>query len=203
MTDEADAAAAALRAIRAEQARTLSALRIDVRLVYAVWAVAWAISFLGLWAAARGTWPVAAAVVALVVIFALATGFSTWHSMRRLAGVRAGSPWQGMVYGWGWMLGCLVLVALGIRLAGADLPGSVTLVVMPAVGMLICGLQFLAVAALWGDRSQLVLGAGLLVVDGASLFVPVPHHLLFVAIALGIGLAICAVLAGRRDVPEA
>lgn len=199
MTEKSDQAAAALRAIEADQARALHALRIDVRLVYLVWAAGWALGFLGLWAAARGAFPMTAAVVALVVIFALATGFSTWHTMRRVAGVRPASQWQGMVYGWGWMLSFVILVMLGIRLGTADLPGSVTLVVMPAVGMLICGLQFLAGAALWGDRSQLVLGVGLLVVDGISLFVPVPTHLLVVAITLGVGLTICAVLAGRRD----
>lgn len=199
MTDGSDEAAATLRAIEAEQARTLSALRVDVRLIYLVWAAAWALGFLGLWLAARGSFSMIAAVVALVMIFALASAFSTWHTMRRSAGVRPGSPWQGMVYGWGWMLGVVVLVALGIRFGVSDLPGSVGLVVLPAVGMLICGLQFIAGAAIWGDRSQLLLGAGLLVVDGISLFVPVPTHLLVVAITLGAGLVVCALLAGRRD----
>lgn len=203
MTDESDQAAEALRAIEADQARTLNALRIDVRLVYLVWAAGWALGFLGLWAAARGTIPMIAGVLALVVIFALATAFSTWHTMRRVAGVRPASPWQGMVYGWGWMLGFVIVLALGIRLGTSDLPGSVTLVVVPAVGMLICGLQFLAAAAIWGDRSQMVLGVGLLVVDGISLFVPVPTHLLVVAITLGVGLAIAGVLAGQRDQADA
>ncbi len=134
----------------------------------------------------------------LVAGFVAAIGISTIHSLRRGSGVRPASALQGAIYGWSWLLGTLVVVLLGLRLAQLGMSDSLLLVFVPATSLMVCGLEFLAGAALWGDRMQLVMGAVLLVVAGLTLFVHAPTNLLLIAILLGGGFALCAVVTGAR-----
>lgn len=190
-----------LRTIDDDRRRAQGALTPNAALLYTTWGIAWTVGFLAFYAAfvpvGRPLVPFAvgaaiggAALVAAIVLSAV-------HSARRSAGSRGPSVVQGAIYGNIFPLAFTLMGLLGWRLAAAGVPVLTMLSYWVAVPCLIVGILFLAGAAMWNDRSQLIFGCWTFVVGLASLALTPPHNLLAGA-AGGVGFLLIAVVQALR-----
>jgi len=190
-----------LRAIDAERLHAQSALSPNAGLLYAIWGVAWAIGFLAFYftfvpqadpplpfiaGAAIG----GAALVAAIVL-------SATHSVRRGAGSRGPSVVQGAIYGNIFPIAFALMGFLGWRLTSAGVSTIDMLSYWVAAPCLIVGILFLAGAAMWNDRSQLIFGIWTMVIGIISVALPPPHNLL-AGVGGGLGFLALAVIQSAR-----
>lgn len=194
----------ALALLESERDRTQQHLEPDARLIYGVWGVAWLVGFLALWSASTGAGPLSRPVAGVVfaVCLAVAVVVTAVHSLRRSAGVRGVSATTGAMYGWAWLLGFGTFAAImaGVGRAGAS--PEVMAVLAPAVSSLVVGLLYVTGGALWQDRTQLLLGAWVLVAGSVAVVTGWPTNELVMALLGGGGFLVGAVvvaLAGRRS----
>lgn len=189
-----------LRAIDDDVRRAQGALAPNATLLYSAWGIAWTVGFLALYA---GLVPVGRPLIPFALGAAIggaallaAMLLSAVHSARRSSGSRGPSVVQGAIYGNIFPLGFLLMGLLGWRLAAAGVPPMTLLSYWVAVPCLIVGLLFLAGAAMWNERSQLVFGCWTFLVGLGSLALTPPHNLLAGA-AGGIGFLLLAVVQWR------
>lgn len=190
-----------LRAIEDERLHAESAMTPNARLLYGSWGVAWLIGFAALYAAFvptdqpllpfwLGALIGAAALVAAIVL-------SATHSARKGSGARGPSVVQGAIYGNVFPVAFTLMGLLGWRLASAGVPLSIMLSYWVTLPCLVVGVLFLAGAAMWNDRSQLVFGAWTLIVGLVSVALPPPYNLL-AGVAGGIGFLVLALIQSAR-----
>ena len=169
--------------IDGQQRRVDRGLRMPVVWLYTVWAVAWLVGFLALYLAQLGAFdPVAAGIVfgALIVASIVA---SAVIGSRIGRGVRGDSQFAGTVYGISWSVCSIAFALLGIGLIAEGMPGDLAGIYFPSAYALMCGTLYLAGAAIWHDRLQLVLGLALLLVAAVAPFLGLGPNLLLMAIA--------------------
>ena len=171
-----------LRAIDAEQLHAQNALTPNAKLLYTTWGVAWVTGVLALYLAVI---PVDAPVLPLFAGLLIGAGalvaaiaLSATHSARRASGSRGPSVVQGAIYGNIFPVAITLMGLLGWRLASAGVPITTMLSYWVAAPCLIVGVLFVAGAAMWNDRSQLVFGIWTLVIGLISVALPPPHNLL-------------------------
>lgn len=190
-----------LRAIDDERLHAQSELTPDARLLYGTWGVAWLIGFTAIYLAyvpaERPLLPLWLSALAGVAVLAAAIILSAAHSARRGSGSRGPSVMQGAVYGNAFPVAFTLMGLLGWRLHSAGVPQTVMLNYWVAVSCLIVGVLFLAGAAMWNERSQLVFGIWTLVVGFVSVALPPPHNLL-AGVLGGLGFLVLAVIQSSR-----
>ncbi|GAA3909625.1 hypothetical protein [Microbacterium invictum] len=190
-----------LRAIDDDQQRAQRALTPNATLLYATWGIAWAVGFLAFYAAFFPVdnplipFAVGAAIGGVALVAAIV--FSAVHSARRGSGSRGPSVVQGAIYGNIFPVAFTLMGLLGWRLTAAGVPALTMLSYWVAVPCLIVGILFLAGAAMWNERSQLVFGCWTFIVGLVSIALPPPHNLLAGA-AGGIGFLVVAVVQSVR-----
>lgn len=126
--------------------------------------------------------PVAAGILFAVLIVGsiLASGIVGSRIGR---GLRGQSQFAGTVYGVSWSVCSIAFALLGIGLVQQGMPGDYAGLYFPSAYALMCGTLYLAGAALWHDRVQLILGLALLLVGGVAPFLGLGPNLLLMAIA--------------------
>lgn len=169
--------------IDGQQRRVDRETRLPVVWLYAVWAFAWLVGFLALYLAVLGVFaPVPAGIVfgVLIVGSIVASGLIGSRIGR---GLRGQSQFAGTVYGISWSVCSVAFALLGIGLVSQGMSGDLAGLFFPSAYALMCGTLYLAGAALWHDKVQLVLGIALLVVGGLAPFLGIGPNLLVMAIA--------------------
>nr|WP_297429553.1 hypothetical protein [uncultured Actinotalea sp.] len=192
--DDAPDLAVARTLIAEQRARVEAATDVDARVLFGAWGMAWLVGFTALWLALREDPVVArqAGFAVFGVALSAAAVVTAVHLARRSSGVRGGSAVQGAMYGWAWFLAFGGVFALG---AGLDRTGAPFLLVAHAqtvVSALLVAALYMAGGAMWGDRTQFVLGAWIAVVTAAGAVVGPPHTLLVMALAGGGGMLVAA-----------
>ena len=200
---------ASMMAILTEQQRRIDrALLAPVPWLYLIWGVAWLVGFSLLWSAWDGgnPWfriPMVVAAVGFAVLIAASIVASTIIGMRINRGVRGASDFAGAVYGMSWSLCGLAFYALG---AGLDVNGAsseLLSVYFPSAYGVMAGTLYLAGAALWRDKGQLVIGIALLIVSSVAPFAGQPANNLVLAIGGGgLFLVAAAVTWAHLAVPD-
>jgi hypothetical protein len=196
-----------LALLEQQQRRVDSVLRAPVPWLYGIWGFTWFVGFLLLWSAWPGGnpwfripghiagWTFAGLLVVTIVASAV-------FGMRINAGVRGASDFPGAVYGISWSLSGFAFAALGVGLISNGLSPELASVYFPSAYALMAGTLYLAGAALWRSRSQLVLGVVILVVGSVAPFAGQPGNNLVMAIGGGgtflVG-AVVTAIALRRE----
>jgi hypothetical protein len=154
--------------------------------LYAVWGVAWVVGFLLLWLAATIEWiplPLARIIFGGLILASIAV--SAVVGIRIGRGIRGASDFQGAVYGMSWTLLGIAFAALGAGLLQNGMSSELAALYFPSAYALMAGALYLAGAALWNERSQLVLGVVLLAVGAVAPFFGGPTNNLVMAIGGG------------------
>lgn len=179
-----------LALLESQQRRVDSALLAPIPWLYGIWGAAWLVGFLVLWSAWPGGNPwfripgaVAGWTFALLLVASVVA--SAVVGMRINAGVRGASDFPGAVYGISWSLSGFAFAALGVGLISNGLSPELASVYFPSAYTLMAGTLYLGGAALWRNRSQLVLGIVLLVVGSLAPFAGQPGNNLVLAIGGG------------------
>lgn len=190
-----------LRAIDQERSHAESALTPNARLLYATWGAAWIIGFAAFYLtfvpAQKPFLPFIAGAAIGVAALVAAIVFSATHSARRGSGSRGPSVVMGAIYGNIFPVAFTLMGLLGWRLTSAGTPTTVMLSYWVAAPCLIVGVLFLAGAAMWNDRSQLIFGVWTVVIGLLSVAIPPPHNLL-AGIVGGVGFLALAVIQSVR-----
>jgi hypothetical protein len=165
--------------------------------MFLVWGVAWMAGFLLLWSGyAEGnpwfTIPIAVAGVAFGALIVVSIVFSAIVGARIGRGVRGASDFSGAVYGISWSLSGAAFAALGIGLIQNGLSTELASLYFPSAYAIMAGIMYLAGAALWQVRSQLVLGILLLLIASVAPFFGAPTNNLVMAVGGGGGFLIAA-----------
>jgi hypothetical protein len=171
--------------IDGQQRRVDRENRIPVVWLYAIWAFAWLVGFLALYLAQLDIiGPVPAGIVFGVLIVGSIVASAVIGS-RIGRGLRGQSQFAGAVYGISWTLCSVAFALLGIGLISQGMPGDLAGIFFPSAYALMCGTLYLAGAALYHDRVQLVLGIALLVLGAVAPFLGLGPNLLVMAIGGG------------------
>lgn len=136
---------------------------------------------------------ITATVFGAAVVFSLVVGARAGH------GVSGPSRVVAAMYGWAWVLGFSVLIAVNYGVARQ--PGvseeAATLLWSGSAPLLV-GLLYLAGGALWRDRFQYGLGVWMMITGAVSVFAGVPANFAVLALGGGGGLLLVAGYAARR-----
>jgi hypothetical protein len=185
--------------IEAERDRARRSVRVDERVVYGVWAVAWGVGYLAMW-----TWsgpqgePGLPGPIVLGVLIAAAIVATVVHIEGRTRGIGGPDAEANAWLGWAWGLGfagaCLVAGALG----RVGLEGEAAAIVYNAVPCLVVAVLYMGSAVAFHDRRQFVLGAWIALLVGGASFTGAPTLYLLMALLGGGGFAVAAVHAHRQ-----
>ena len=173
--------------------RTQMDLTSASRGAYLAWGVAWLIGFGALWFSGRAT-SGTPSVWAFIVFFAFLVG--AWV-VSAIVGIRAGRSTQGTsslsgaIYGWAWFLS----FAAGLFMVTwfcktYDIAPAMYGVLYIAVSALIVGALYIAGAAIWQNRSMLVIGTWMLALCVIGVVAGVPTGYLVMALAGGGGMVV-------------
>lgn len=205
--------AEAQRIIAAQRERVLRQIDVDARVLFGLWGLAWLVGFLALHGvSAPEPWlPLPAWVGGLVFGCCIAGGVvaTVVYSVRRTSGTRGATKTSGIMYGLGWYVGFLGVMALGVAMSRAHDAGEISdtmmSTVMMAASCLIVATFYLCGGALWQDRTQYALGVWIIVALSAAVVVGLPAGYLVMAIGGGGGFLVGAVvlhLLRRRPAAE-
>lgn len=168
-----------------------------------IWGAAWLVGFLLLWSAYEGgnPWFRVPGVVAgigfgaLILASIVASGVIGARINR---GVRGASDFAGMVYGLSWSISAMAFAAVGVGLISQGMSHELASIYFPSAYALMVGLLYLAGAALWREKSQLVLGIVLLAVGSVAPFFGAPANNLVMALAGGGAFLVAAAVMATR-----
>lgn len=170
-----------------------------IALILGSWAVAWGVGFLLVAAAAPGS-PVAIDPLFANVTFAVLTVagivISTIAGSRMNSGLRGSAAFSGTVYGLSWPLAMIGVFVIGNGLFRAGLPTEAAWVYFPAMYGFVVGILYIAGAAIWQEKSQLVIGIGMLVISAGASLLGYPMNLITMAVLAGGGMGVAAVIIG-------
>ena len=176
---------------RQKRAVDLSYVR-PVGWLYLVWGVAWLVGFLVLWLAAVTDWlpgVVGGVIFGVLIVASIVTSAIVGTRIGR--GVQGPSNFAGAVYGISWSLVGSAFAAVGIGLISNGMSPELASLYFPSAYALMAGTMYLAGAALWNERSQLVLGVLLLFIGSVAPFFGAPANNLVMAIG-GVGFLVAA-----------
>lgn len=171
--------------------------------LYSIWGAAWLGGFLLLWSASGAVAeqvrvPAVAAGIGFAALVVAAVVGSAVLGARMGRGVRGPSQFQGAVYGLSWPLTGAAFGAVGYGLLANGMPRDLFSLYYPAAFALMAGTLYIAGAALWSDRSQLVLGIAILVVGSSAPFFGTPTNYLVMALGGGGAFLIAALVFAMR-----
>ena len=194
---------ATLALLEGQQRQVLNAQQTPVIWMYLIWGITWFVGFLALWSGdANGnpwfTIPAYVATPVFIVMLVASIVASAVLGVRINRGVRGASVFSGAVYGLSWTACGTAFAVLGTGLISQGLSPELANLYFPAAYALMCGTIYLGGAALWKDKSQLLLGLVMLVVGAAAPFAGSPgNDLVFALAGGGAFLVTAAVMAVR------
>lgn len=186
--------------IEAERERARKAVRIDERIVYGFWAIAWGPGYLALWTWAGPTGePRLPGPIIFGVLIAAAMVATLVHIMARTRGTGGPDAEANAFLGWAWPLSFLgsVLVAGAVGHAGID--GEAAAIVYNALPCLAVAVLYMGTAMSFRDRRQFVLGAWIAVLVGVASFAGAPTLYLLMAVLGGGAFAVAALHAHLQE----
>lgn len=168
-----------------------------------VWGVAWLVGFLLLWSAAPASnspvsIPGPVAGIGFGVLIGAAIAASTVLGIRIGRGVQGNSSFAGAVYGISWGLCGTAFGTVGVALMNNGMSYELATLYYPSAFALMAGTLYVAGAALWHQKSMLVLGIILLVTGSVSPFFGAPTNNLVMALLGGGTMLFMAILAAVR-----
>jgi hypothetical protein len=193
VADDAPLDPAAMLALAEHQQRAVGlSYAKPVAFMLLIWGIAWLVGFLLLWSGYDGgnPWftiplPTAGWIFGALIIISIVVSGIVGTRIGR--GVRGASDFQGAVYGISWSLTGIAFASLGVGLVNNGMSPELASIYFPSAYALMAGVMYLAGAALWGVRSQLVLGALLLLMGSVAPFFGAPTNNLVMAIGGGGG----------------
>ena len=197
--DDAPLDPAAMLALAGAQKHRIETLDLgNVVGMLVAWGIAWGVGFLALWAGvdpdAPVTLPVGVGATVFGVLVAAGIAVSIVLGTRMSRGMRGSARFAGMVYGWSWTGGTMGAWVIGVGLMRAGMSSDLALLFFPAVYSLVVGLLYLAAAAIWPNRPQLILGVWMIVVGSLATFAGAPLNLPIMAVAGGGGFLVGALV---------
>jgi len=203
-TDDAPLDPAAMLALSERQQQRIANTAVGpVAWLLAVWGVAWTVGFLVFWSgyAESGSpvlIPLGLAVPVFSACIVAAIVVSAVIGIRMNRGIRGSSNFSGAVYGVSWSIGSIAVWLIGTALIKAGMPHDVAMLFFPAGYALMVGLLYIAGAAIWQDKGQLILGIWITAVGVGATFAGFPTNLFVMAVLGGGGF-----LAGAIAIPIA
>jgi hypothetical protein len=192
-----------LALLESQQRRVADAQRAPVVWLYAIWGVAWLVGFLVLWSGHPdgNPWlqlPMGVAATVFGVLLGISIVASAVIGVMINRGVRGVSSFSGKVYGMSWSVCSSAFAFFGVGLISNGLTPELASLYFPSGYALMCGTIYLGGAALWRERSQLVLGLILLAVGSAAPFAGAPGNNLVCGLAGGGAFLVAAIVMGVR-----
>lgn len=192
---------AVLAAIEEDRRRAQEAFEPRAGLMYAIWGIAWIAGSLAFYFAFfPQDAPVLARPTGILLAVAVLIGagvISTIHSARKGSGTRGPSNIQDRLYGSAYPLAFTVIGLLGYRLTSAGVAIETMLSYWVGASSLAVGLLFLCGAAMWNDKTHLILGIWIFAVAIISILLAPPHNVLTGAIG-GLGFLVIAAVGAVR-----
>ena len=152
------------------------------------WGVAWTVGFLALWSASEASpldVPAAPAGILFTVLMVAGVVVSAVLGSRTGAGVRGPQQFQGTVYGISWAAACVAIPVLSGALFRAGMTDDVAALFFPAAYSIVVGVLYLFGAALFSDRSMIVVGGWILLVGVIAPYVGSPGNYLVMGLLGG------------------
>jgi hypothetical protein len=198
---------AAAFALLGQQQRTVARrLGGSVRVITAVWGVAWLVGFLAIWLMDGGVaglalptwlgWTIFAAMFAAAIVASAFLGIRSGRGIRS----NSANAFTGTVYGVTWALSMLSINVLGAALFAHGMSLELADLFYPSAYALVVGVMYLAAAAIWRVVQLIVAGAWMIVLAVIVPFFGHPTNYLIFAIAGGVlffVLAIASTVRGR------
>lgn len=195
--------AAILAAIDRQQREVDAAMLRGLPWLYLVWGVTWLVGYLLLWSAwpSGNPWftvpvPVAAGGFAALVVGASVA--SAIIGIRLGRGIRGASDFSSTVYGMSWPILSVAFLALGMAMVAHGLSIELTSLYYASIFSLMAGALYLAGAALWQSRGQLVIGLIMVAAGAATPFAGTPLNLLLMAVFGGGALLVAGAMTAVR-----
>jgi len=190
--------AAMLALSREQQSRVNTTYAKPMVAMLASWAIAWGVGFLVLWSGIpENNSPVFVPQPAATIIFALlivaASVTCAVLGIRMNRGIRGSSNYAGAVYGATWSIASFGAAAVGVALLRAGMSSELAGLFFPAIYSLVVGIIYLAGAAIWRDKGQLILGIWIIAVGSIAPFFGYPGNFLLMSILGGGGFAVGAI----------
>jgi len=190
--------AAMLALSRQQQAKVNTTYAKPMVAMLASWAIAWGVGFLVLWSGIpENNSPVFVPQPAATIIFALlivaASVTCAVLGIRMNRGIRGSSNYAGAVYGMTWSIASFGAAAIGVALLRAGMSSELAGLFFPAIYSLVVGIIYLAGAAIWRDKGQLILGIWIIAVGSIAPFFGYPGNFLLMSILGGGGFAVGAI----------
>jgi hypothetical protein len=194
-SDAAPDPAEALAIVQEQQALARKMIKVDGRIFYSVWGLAWLLGYLTLWLSTRSDPQAMPPVWAFVVygtLLAAAAGLSVAHSVRRSRGIRGVSQRGSALYGWAWAITFSGgMSALGYLTEQIESP-SLVVALYNLVASLIVGSLYMGAGALTDNPAMYAIGAWMVVIAAAATMAGVPATYLVMALGGGGGLLVGA-----------
>jgi len=189
--------AAMLELVNHQQRAVGRALARHIPWILFAWAIAWGLGFALLWlAAVSESIPGLVATLAFAALLAGAVVVSAVVGSRANRGIRPTSSgaFTGTLFGVTATAAGGGLTLLGYGLMHNGMPSALMWVYFPSISALLIGILYLMAAAIWRERSMVILGGWLILVGAVAPFFGTPNHFLVFAIAGGGGFLVSGVL---------
>lgn len=182
-----DPAEALALAERQQRAVGLSYVK-PVLWLYLIWGVAWLVGYLALWLGYVTDWlPLWTGGVIFGALIIVSIVVSALVGARLGRGVQGPSNFAATIYGMSWSLFGIAFAALGLGLMFNGMSSQLASLFFPSIYAFMAGIMYVLGAALWYERSQLVLGILLLLVGSIAPLIGAPTNNLVMAIGGGGG----------------
>lgn len=192
-----------LALLEGQQRRVRDAQMAPVAWLYFIWGVAWFVGFLALWSgdADGNPWftiPTGGAPTVFIVLLIGSIVASAVIGSRIGRGVRGVSDFSGAVYGLSWSVSGTAFALLGTALISHGMSTELANLYFPSGYALMCGTIYLGGAALWRDKSQLIMGLIMLTVGAVAPFAGSPGNDLVFALVGGVAFLVAAAIVATR-----
>ncbi|MFC5817707.1 hypothetical protein [Nonomuraea harbinensis] len=206
MTDDGERASSpeeTLRLIERQRAATVKALNGDPLLLYTPWGVAWLLGFgafflhYGLHGVpyAPITWQLALGI--LLAAQLVAGAFMATGLVRLSSAIRGESSAKGMMYGYAWFVGMVLMTVINIRFSSM-LPPEERGLMWSGVSLLVVAVLYMACGALYTQWPMFFMGVWVAAVNGLGVILGPGWHALLTAVLLGGGQIVTGILLRRR-----
>ena len=182
--------------ITEQQQRVRDTLRVDDRVVYTTWGVAWGVGYLAMFASADGAngRPGTAGAITFGLLITAAIAVTIVHAVLRTGGMGGRQARMDAMLGAAWSVGFLAVFAVFAGVGRAGFDGPAAGIVYNALPCLVVAGNFMGAGAAWDDRRQFRLGVWIAAVVAAASLVGGRELYLVMAVLGGGGFLVAAAL---------
>ncbi|HEY3468692.1 MAG TPA: hypothetical protein VGL47_26420 [Amycolatopsis sp.] len=138
--------------------------------------------------------------VVVPVLFLGAMAYTTYTGIRTGRGIRGPSRTVGAMYGYGWALGAIGLMAVDIRITQFQaLASDQVSLLWTGTWLLFTGVMYLAGGMVWQDKLMYGLGAWMIVSAALSVWVGYPANFLVLTVCGGGGFLLGSIIYFVRE----